>query len=298
VSFEFENPGRPIEDSVRAAAKAEFDRAIGEVAETGFEIHETVRTVRRRLKRIRAIVRLIRPAFAHYRAENELLRSIGADVSALRDAAALVDGVDRLLREADGETAAVLHQLRRRLVDAAADEDAGLDRDAFLLELRGKLREARVRAELWELTADDAAAVVPGFVATYRKSRGGYRAARKHPTEERYLHEWRKAVKFHWAQLSLLRGFAPAFAEKRRAAAKRLAESLGDHHNLCVLRDALTAQEADKVGPVLEAAIERLGKRALKLGRPLFAETPRQVRSRWTAVFADRAAVGRIAHGR
>lgn len=293
MSFEFEHPGWPIEDSVRAAAREEFDRAIDEISETGFEIHETVRNVRRRLKRVRSIIGLIRPVFPHHRREGRQLRKIGGEVSSLRDTAALVDASDRLLRQANAESLGPLQAVRRRFVAAAAAEDTRLDRDAFLLALRTKLRDARVRAELWELTAEGAEAVVPGFVGTYGKARKGYRAARKAPTDD-HLHEWRKEVKFHWAQLGLLRRFAPEFAERRRASAKRLAETLGDHHNLCVMRAALTAEEAAAIGPFLETVLERLRMRALKLGRPLFAETPREVRRRWQATFADREAVARL----
>lgn len=290
--FEFEQPSRPIEDSVRAAAKAEFDRAIAEITETGFEVHETVRSVRRRLKRVRSIVRLIRPAFPDHAAENRQLRDMGAEVSALRDAAALVEAVDLLSKRANGAGDA-LPALRERLAARAAAEETKLDRETFLLTLRGKLREARVRSELWDLRADGAAAVVPGFVTTYAKARDGFRAAAKTPTRE-HLHEWRKVVKFHWAQLGLLRRFAPEFAEVRRARAKRLAETLGDHHNLCVLEQALEGGETEAIGELIEVELKRLGKRAIKLGRPLFAETPDDVERRWLATFADREAVGRL----
>src|SRR5690606_4974042 len=138
-------------------------------------------------------------------------RDMGAEISALRDAAALVEAVDLLSRRASGE-GEVLPALRERFVARAAAEEARLDRDAFLLGLRGRLREARVRSELWELSARGAGAVVPGFAGTYAKARQGFRVAAKQPTRE-HLHEWRKAVKSHWAQLGLLRRFAPEFAE-------------------------------------------------------------------------------------
>ena len=282
-----------VTDNVRAVAKAEFDRAIAEITETGFEVHETVRNVRRRLKRVRSIIRLIRPAFPNHVRENSLLRDTGAEVSELRDAAALVEAADRLSKGVNGEAGEALQALRQRLASRAAAEEAKLDRDAFLLGLRAKLREARVRSELWELKAGGAKAVVPGFVATYTKAREGRRAAAKSPSNE-HLHEWRKTVKFHWAQLGLLRRFAPEFAEARREQAKRLAETLGDHHNLCVLRAALADEEEIAIGPLIDAELGKLGKRALKLGRGLFAETPEEVERRWRATFADWEAVGRL----
>jgi hypothetical protein len=276
-----------LEDNLRRAVKAEFDRAIAEVGETGFEVHGTVRNVRRRLKRVRAALKLVRPALKNYREESDALRDIGAEVSALRDAQALVEAVDRLADRREGAVVPALLRLRRLLVEQATAQETALDREVLLQGLREKLRDARVRSELWELRGSGARLLVPGFVETYRRARRAAEAVAERRDEERF-HEWRKRVKDHWIQLGLLRGLVPEFADGRRQLAGRLARTLGDFQNLSLLLGALRARsfEADPAdrAVALEAADRlhrKLGKRAVKLGRPLFRAGSGKVERRW-----------------
>ena len=287
--FRFELAELGVGDNLRLAVKAEFDRAIAEVGETGFEVHGTVRNVRRRLKRVRAALKLIRPAFPDYAAESRALREIGAHVSALRDAQALVEATDLVAARHPVEAMPALLRVRRSFVERAAAHEARLDRDAFLGDMRQQLRDARVRSELWELRHSDHRAVVPGFVETYRRARRGWQVAADR-REEEHFHEWRKRVKDHWIQLGLLRGIAPEFADGRRRVAGRLARTLGDYQNLSLLLAAVGDEDAafetaDKAS-VLAASDRdhrRLGRRALKLGALLFDERPREIAARWNA---------------
>lgn len=278
-----------VADNARLAAREEFDLAIAEVGETGFEVHDTVRNVRRRLKRIRSLVRLIRPVLSDYAAENAALRDLGAEVSDLRDARALVEAVERLSRTAPPGLAGPLARWRSALISQVADFEVGLDRDAFLLDLRAKLREARVRSELWELSAIDETSIVPGMTETYRRARRGYRAAAAAPKNDDLFHEWRKDLKHHLGHLKLLRDLMPPFATERRRRLGKLALVLGEIQNLCVLRDALElAPEArDSLENALAAQLSKERKRALKAGRKLFREKPGVVRDRWRTYFED-----------
>jgi hypothetical protein len=300
VVFQFEHPERSLGDNVRKAAKAEFDRAIAEVSETGFEVHGTVRNVRRRLKRVRSLLRLIRPVFPDYASENKALRDIGAEVGELRDVMALVEAADLLAHGREGDEAVALGLLRLELANRAAEREEELDREAFLTQLRTRLREARVRSEIWEFRNEGRAALVPGFVDTYRRARRDLKRA-KDSGEEDDFHAWRKTVKLHAGHLSVLRGLVPAFADGRLRRAKKLGVVLGDFQNLCVLRQALAedpslAAEADRacIAPLAQAAAAELSRKALKLGAPLLAEAPRLVEARWEAYWLDWQAARRM----
>jgi hypothetical protein len=293
VVFQFEHPERSLGDNVRKAAKAEFDRAMGEVSETGFEVHGTVRNVRRRLKRVRSLLRLIRPVFPDYSSENKALRDIGAEVSELRDVMALVEAADLLARGREGDDALALGLLRLELANRAAEREEQLDRDAFLTGLRSRLREARVRSEIWQLKDEGRATLVPGFVGTYRGARRKFKRVEA-SGDEKDFHAWRKQVKHHAGHLSVLRGLVPAFADGRLRRAKKLAVLLGDFQNLCVLRQALAddptlASEADRsrIMVLCGAAAGGYSRKALKLAAPLLAEPPRLVTARWEAYWLD-----------
>lgn len=298
--FRFAYPEQGIDDNVRKAARAEFDLAIAEVGEAGFEIHSTVRNVRRRLKRVRSILRLIRPVFSTYGAENAALRDIGAECGPIRDAMALVEAVDRLSESCSDESADPIEKLRRTLAGRATDIEAALDRQEFLGRLRASLRDARVRSELWELSHSGRKALVPGLTDAYRRARRAAQEARRHGGLESF-HEWRKHVKHHLGHLSLLRGLAPEFAEGRRRQTARLARQLGDLQNLSVLKSALAASPdllADEDRAIVEQEIDRetagLARRSLRLGRALFAEPPAAIARRWDGYVEDWLAVARL----
>jgi hypothetical protein len=291
--FRFEHADWPVDDNVRRAARNEFDSAIGEVAETGFEVHATVRNVRRRLKRVRAILRLIRPVFADYREENIRLRDTGAEFSSLRDAMALVEAVDLLALKAKGDEAIALERVRAALTKRAADSEGQLDRETFLTSLRSKLRDARVRSELWELKSTGRKALVPGVVEGYRRAREAFGVAEAAPDSEA-LHELRKHVKYHLAHLSLLRDLAPAFADGRRKEMQKLARGLGDLQNLAVLDavlvdDNVAFEDGDKsvARSLLERRVQKLRRKALAAGERLLGEKPDVVEARWSVYWDD-----------
>jgi hypothetical protein len=300
VVFQFENPEHSVGDNVRRAARIEFDLSIAEVSETGFQVHGTVRNVRRRLKRVRSLLRLIEPVFPDYRREDRALRDIGADVGELRDMMALVEAADGLARGREGEDALALGLLRLELANRAAEREESLERDALLTDLRIRLRDARVRSELWALADEGRKALVPGLVRTYRRARKGLARVRRSGAEEDF-HIWRKEVKHHASHLSLLRGLVPAFATGRLRRARRLAGILGELQNLCVLREALRgdatlASEADRaiIFALCGKRIARHCRKALKLGGPLFDETPKLVEVRWAAYWFDWQAARRM----
>ena len=142
-----------------------------------------------------------------------------------------------------------------------------------------------------------------GLLRTYRRGRKALRIAYETPTAENF-HEWRKRVKYHWYHLRLLRELWPAPMKPLAAEAKRLADLLGDDHDLAVLRETLV-RDADTFGSAsLIEALRALGKRrqdqlrteSKPLGWRLFAEKPgdfsRRMQRYWCAAEHD---VARIA---
>ena len=296
--FEFARLDRPVDENVRELARDELQRAIAEVDDSGLELRGTVRSVRRRLKRVRAALKLVRPIFPDYPAENQRLRSIAAHVAELRDLGALLEAVDHLAVDVEGAPWQPLLGLRRQLAERVAAREADVPRESFLADLRARLEDARQRAATWHFTASRHDAVLPGFVRTYGRARAGYRDARR-SGDVVVLHEWRKTVKDHWSQLGVLRGLAPPLIAVRRAAVKDLAAALGDHHNLHVLRAGLPWMNLDSPDSssfvrLLDSAGDRLARRSLRLGAALFSEPPAVVERRWRAYVDEWRAVSSL----
>jgi hypothetical protein len=69
----------------------------------------------------------------------------------------------------------------------------------------------------------------------YKKGRSAFEEACKSGTDER-LHEWRKRVKYLLHQIEWVREFGLRHLAEPRRQADRLAETLGDDHDLAVLK--------------------------------------------------------------
>ena len=140
---------------------------------------------------------------------------------------------------------------------------------------------AAKRAKDWSLSGRGFDRIGDGLEATYRRMRDGLVSAETVQTAEA-LHAWRKDCKYHWHHVSLLLPTAPDLLRPRRAAVDRLAEMLGDHHNLAVLDETLAPREG--VAAVREVIAERqalLAFDAFELGRQLTAEKPGMLRDRF-----------------
>jgi CHAD domain-containing protein len=94
------------------------------------------------------------------------------------------------------------------------------------------------------------------------------------------MHEWRMQVKRHWHALEVFLPVRPTELGRTIRSARRLADALGEDHDLSLLTDRLrTAQESpeEPVRALIEAIELRrrhLRRRALKTGAALYAEPP------------------------
>jgi CHAD domain-containing protein len=133
--------------------------------------------------------------------------------------------------------------------------------------------------------------VEDGLLHTYERGRRAMLRIGRNPDEEG-IHQWRKRAKDLWYQLRVLRNAWPELLSEIADQAHDLADLLGDHHDLAVLREDLTERSLDgeRAAP-LRAAItarqDELVAAAIDLGRRLYAEKPkafrRRIRKYWLA---------------
>src|SRR5665811_762772 len=81
----------PLSAGLRRLSLDEFDRAIGGLTQ-GSDLDQAVHEARKSMKRLRALLRLIRDTLGEnvYRFENDLLRDAGRLIGPVRDSAVLV----------------------------------------------------------------------------------------------------------------------------------------------------------------------------------------------------------------
>jgi CHAD domain-containing protein len=263
----------PLEATLRRTAVERLDDAI----ENMDDVHE----VRKDLKKARSLLRLARPGIPAktYRRENRHLRDTGRTISAVRDADVLVETVDALAERYAGRLPKrAFTTLRSRLANEAAGGAPSAD---GLLEA---LRQTRARVETWGLEGCDRGALTAGAVRAYARGRDALAVVERDPSVES-LHEWRKRVKDLWYHQRLLRDAWKAPLKALTGESHRLADLLGDDHDLAVLADRLADAPTLTDGSasldreaILSLIAERraeLQAEALALGRLLYAEKPK-----------------------
>lgn len=294
-------------DAARRVAREQLERAIAELSEQeAADGDEQIHAVRKRLKKLRALVRLIRPGGpdAAFDRTNQALRDLGRQLSTARRAAAVVGCFDALVAhfpgEIDTESSATLRELLLRRREHANRELRGEGHHA---EVAALLAEQLAGVDAWPLEREGWRAIGPGVRRVYAASRAAFHTALREPTTEN-LHEWRKQAKHHFYHTRLLRELWPPVLAAMEEALDELTEQLGAEHDLDDLRLALHEQPLDASrAPALQTVVRQIELRRAELrqaaftaGARLFAERPRafsrRLRAYWRAAEAGRSGRG------
>jgi CHAD domain-containing protein len=282
---------------LRKARKALDDTAPGNAA-------EDAHALRLATKKVRAIARLVEPVVGRRaRQANRQLGACADVMAAVRDADAAVRTFEKLraglparMRSAIG---AVRDALADRLQHEAEKMDPAGEGKRTLRKLRRALHRQQDRVTRWMPGGKNGhdhggrnapsisgwKHVGPGLEAGYRRARKTMQRAYRDPNGDTF-HAWRRAVKAHRYQLRLLSPWAPDELGARTVELARLAELLGDEHDLTMLRRSLRANrfwfgdESDSYYEVIRRIDQqRREKRlqALPRGEQLFAERPRDL---------------------
>src|SRR6056297_4552 len=287
----------PIDVGVRRIANELIDEAIAHIEAPDRDRHETVHEVRKNCKKLRGLLRLIRPQVPDlYKAENKHFRDAAGSLSGIRDATAALESYDALLKAFDGivdrqRMAPARRALTLHKQHLAADLT---DLDARLEAFGECMHEARKRVSDWHLPAEDPKQGKRGFELfedglekTYQRGRKAMEIAGEDPSVETF-NEWRKRAKYLRYHLRLLRPAWPRLLKRTRSEVKTLGDLLGDDHDLAVLKETLavaTGDNADKerielLRGLMHQRSVTLRAQAWWLGQRIYAEKPKAFRKR------------------
>lgn len=275
-------------DEVRRITHEQLSKARAEIAGGRSNHHDAIHDVRKRCKKLRALVRLVRDASPDmYARTNAKLRDGARLLSAMRDAQAMVETCDVLAEHAMGVEHTALARARIELVARRDDEVLASAAHERLIEIGRVLARVDRAASEWPLDSLDGSHLVAGAVRTYRRGRRAL-ADSGGPADAEGLHEVRKRAKYARFEHRLLEDLAPRPMEAARADLAELAALLGQHHDLAVFDEHLPAiaiQGADRRS--LERLLQRrrrsLYDRAIDLARQTFAERVAMFRERLEA---------------
>lgn len=258
----------------------------------------SVHAARKSFKKLRALLRLVRPELGkrRYRRENLAFRDAGRPLTEVRDARVLLETLDKL-REKKGLPEDLFQTLHDRLVEHPREvHERVLDQENAFDVVADATRDAETRVDDWTDVPDRWQSVGGGLKRVYRQARAAFRDARREPSTEK-LHEWRKQVKYLRHQLEVLAPIWPEVVKELAEQAHHLGDRLGDDHDLAVLRGTLENEDFGSdlsLQPVWERIDARRGElqeEAYELGQRVFQEKPRDFIKRlkgfWSAWRAE-----------
>lgn len=285
-----------IDEGIRRVVREEIGSAESMLAKRGGAREEGVHEARKSFKKIRAVLRLVRPVLGDtYKTENAWYRDAARELSDLRDAQALLESFDQLQRTfSDQLKPDGFGRIRDALIenrDAVANADG--ERARHVKSVRSRLGQARDRVQSWPDLGDRFATVGGGLVTTYRRGRKAQARAYACASDE-HFHDWRKRVKYHWYHVRLLQDIWPEVMKGYRAALKELSTLLGDDHDLAVMRQTVAEFPDDlRASPEYLAFLALLDRRqtelrsqARSLGARIYSDKPSALEARMKAIWS------------
>jgi CHAD domain-containing protein len=282
--------------AIRRIALEQTERAISELRDTDMDAAEAVHQARKRFKKLRSLLRLIRPSLApgRYKQANRHFRKMGRQLAEARDAEVMLETLDTLLENAAaGSLSREEAGTIRLLLESRRDgqlSGGGQNLRRRMAGVAGDLEAARARVAGWKLGVTGFAAVGRGLKRSYRDGRKAMREAWRHPDDAQF-HEWRKRVKDHWYHSRLLQRMWPGLMQAHSRELKQLSDLLGDDHDLAVFRQTVARLPDGSLRTgtrrrILDQAILRqngLRREARYLGERIYAESPKRFHKRWHA---------------
>ena len=261
------------------------------------DIDAAIHDVRKRLKKIRAAVRLVRDEVGEdvYKRSNITMRDAGRRLSPLRNSFVLRETVAHV-RDRYGD---VLYKnafdaIEQNLATRHDTQLARVRADGELAQVAATLRSAAPDIENWPIEELSFDAFSGGLKRVYKRGWKAGTRARCAPTDTN-LHEWRKRVKYLWYHMRILKIAWPSVLPALADAIHDLADLLGDDHDLAVLHATLRDEPQlapDKMAAqalvgLLKQRRHELQMQAWPLGNRVYAEKPKEFTARieeyWTS---------------
>jgi CHAD domain-containing protein len=285
----------PVAEGVRRIGLEQVEIASAKLAGKD-NVAAAIHDARRCLKRLRALLRLIRPGLADavYAREGERLAAIGRSLSGARDQFVMQQTLARLETRFGPLPNGAADHLRKLLARGSAGgrgtRAAGDARAQALQRLEQTRRLFAGKA----IDKIEFAHIAEGLENCYRQARKAFRAAYREPSDETF-HVWRKRVQVHWRHTALLSRGWPEALSARAEEAKEVSRLLGEDHDYAVLATFAGGEAGPSLEPPDRAALAELCRtcqselraEARPRGERLFAERARDLEARvalyWTS---------------
>jgi CHAD domain-containing protein len=288
-----------VSNEIRRIVLRQLDLATSELKSIGDpESDEAIHDARRRVKKIRAVIRLVRPVLdkSHLAVDPDL-RQVSRLLAPVADGKGVIDTLNQLARRYSKILPRkTVTMLRSDLIEREKRIDSQAEAEHVLQRATSTLRAHRAEVKQWRLSEDGFRAIAPGLKASVRRARKAMVEAWLHPSPAHH-HAWRHHVKDHWFHVRLIEARCGNHLMPVQRRLEALDGILGEYHNLTLLHEVLVSDSALS-GPERARCLRVVAKyqRALRrhaqlLGLRIYGEKPRhfvqRVKRLWQTVAVD-----------
>ena len=276
-----------VRDGLARIAAALIQPAVDRIENVGPHRAKDLHQVRVTSKRLRALLRLIRPVIARkfYSREDGRLKDLARGLSSFRDTAVARQTLEKLAEHASrGQDAKALSRVTVHLeVQSPGANQVGSGSEQALKRAATSLVETNHSLQNMLVPAEDWKALGSGLQRVYRRARQCMLRALAYDTDEAF-HDWRKEVKFLYYQLQMLDPIWPKRLGTMTRRLNKLEDKLGSDHDLVVLGKRLARSPrkyggkatVKRVTAFLDQRSERLRSEVQELASEVFRDKPRK----------------------
>jgi CHAD domain-containing protein len=276
-----------VRDGLARVSEELIERALARIDCAGKNRSEDLHQVRVTIKRLRALLRLVRPIVsdAFCDRENRRLKATADRLAFFRDTTVSRQTLATLARRfADQRSEEAFELVLARFVEQSPDPRRfSVRREQALRLVASSLAEAKQSFENMLVPAEDWQVLGPGLQKVYGRARNCMMRALTYTTPETF-HEWRKQVKYLYYQLQMFGSISPKRIEAMVGRLHKLEDRLGEDHDLAVL-ERLLCDGREKYGgkravkcvvTCLTRQSRKLRRETAAVGKEIFREKPRK----------------------
>ena len=223
------------------------------------DVHRAIHEIRKSIKRIRAVLRLIREeiGYSSYYRENVFYREMNRSVSDIRSYNVLVLSLEKL--QSDLSKTIPAETFEPLIVSIRELREKILSRmfyaDRILHDLSRNLLEAKKRIPTLSLENESFEVFAGGMRRMYRQSRNYLSKAQENP-DTHHLHDMRKRMKYLWYHLEILNPIYPASLKVHADSLENITENLGVHHDMELLSEFLHNSDTKLEPRIIETLLD------------------------------------------
>lgn len=234
-------PRRAVADEIKRVADKQFALALAHLRRVGTApADEAVHVARRHLKKVRALLRLVRPVVpGEHGATERRLRAAIRRLAPVADGRSVIQTLERLKPEVhDPAASAAIDAGREALLLRAQRVDRTAEVGRTVPKVHRLVSLERTRIDAWTLPAYGYASIAPGLGRTARRARRAMARAIATPTSRHYL-AWRRWTKMLGLQVRLIERRCGHALDADRRHLEALDACLGEYHNVTLLHRIL-----------------------------------------------------------